>query len=107
MGAEGQRTWLGAVSLQPGARTGPHHHGRHEVALYVVKGRSRILWGERLEFAADVTAGDFVYFAPFVPHEECNLHCEEAVEFVVVRTDNERISVSVEVTPVSAPQKVC
>jgi uncharacterized RmlC-like cupin family protein len=106
MGADGQRTWVGAVSLEPGARTGPHHHARHEVALYVAKGCSQILWGERLEFAADVMAGDFVYFAPYVPHEERNLHCDEAVEFVVVRTNNERISVSVEVSPVTAPQKV-
>jgi uncharacterized RmlC-like cupin family protein len=96
-GADGQRTWVGAVSLQQGARTGPHHHGRHEVALYVAKGSSQILWGERLEFAADVTAGDFVYFAPYVPHEERNLHGDEVVEFVVVRTDNERISVPVEI----------
>ena len=96
-GGDRQRTWVGAVNLQPGARTGPHHHGRHEVGLYVVKGHSRILWGQCLEFAADVGAGDFVYFAPYVPHEECNLKGDEAAEFVVVRPDGERISVAVEI----------
>ena len=106
-GAAGRGTWIGAVSLQAGARTGPHHHGRHEVALYVAKGCGRILWGERLEFAADVVAGDFVHFAPHVPHEERNLQPDEAVEFVVVRTDNERISLPVEMSPVTHPEKVC
>jgi uncharacterized RmlC-like cupin family protein len=105
-GADGRRTWIGAASLQSGARTGPHHHGPHEVALYVAKGCGQILWGERLEFAADVAAGDFVYFAPYVPHEERNLQPDEPVEFVVVRPDNERISLPVEASPATRPEKV-
>src|SRR6266436_1667402 len=72
-GTGGKETWIGTVTLQPGANTGPHHHGRHEVAVYVVKGRSQIRWGERLEFAAEIGPGDFVYFAPYVPHQELNL----------------------------------
>ena len=63
-GSGGQRTWIGTVTLQPKSKTGAHHHGRHEVAVYVVKGHSEIRWGERLEFAAEVGPGDFVYFAP-------------------------------------------
>jgi uncharacterized RmlC-like cupin family protein len=106
-GADSPRTWVGSVRLQPGARTGPHHHGRHEVGLYVAKGRTQILWGERLEFMADVAPGDFVYFAPYVPHEERNLQCDQAAEFVVVRTDNERIYVPVELNPVTAPERIC
>src|SRR5262249_12505441 len=49
-GTGGQKTWVGTVTLQPNAKTSAHHHGRHEVAVYVVKGRSRIRWGDRLEF---------------------------------------------------------
>ncbi len=64
-GAGGKETWIGRVTLPPLAETGLHHHGRHEAAVYVVKGRSEIRWGERLEFAADVGPGDFVYFAPY------------------------------------------
>lgn len=71
-GTGGKETWIGAVTLPPGAKTGAHHHGRHEVGVYVVKGRSEIRWGERLEFAAEVGPGDFVYFAPYVPHQELN-----------------------------------
>src|SRR5258706_899991 len=88
-GSGGQQTWIGTVVLPPDANTGPHHHGRHEVAVYVVKGRSQIRWGERLEFAAEIGPGDFVYFAPFVPHQERNLSDSETVDFVVVRSGNE------------------
>jgi len=48
-GSGGAKTWIGSVTLAPGAATGAHHHGRHEVAVYVVRGRSEIRWGERLE----------------------------------------------------------
>jgi len=105
-GSGGRQTWIGTVALQPDAKTGAHHHGRHEVAVYVVSGRSEIRWGERLEFAAQVGAGDFVYFAPQVPHQERNLSASEKVSFVVVRSDNEGIKVDLEVVPVEQPEEV-
>lgn len=104
-GTGGQKTWIGTVTLQPGANTGAHHHGRHEVAVYVAKGRSEIRWGETLEFAAEVGPGDIVYFAPYVPHQERNLEDGETL-FVVVRSDNERIAVSLDVVPVERPETV-
>lgn len=105
-GTESQQTWIGRVTLTPGAKTGAHHHGRHEVAVYVITGRPGIRWGDRLEFAAEVTAGDFVYFAPHVPHQELNLSASETVEFLVVRSDNEKIVVNVDVMPVEQPEMV-
>jgi uncharacterized RmlC-like cupin family protein len=105
-GTGGQRTWIGTVTLQPQVKTGTHHHGRHEVTIYVIKGRSEIRWGERLEFAADVAAGDFVYFAPHVPHQEYNPDPLEAVDFVVVRSDSEKIVVPLEDKPVERPEKL-
>jgi uncharacterized RmlC-like cupin family protein len=105
-GTGGQETWIGTVSLPPDAVTGAHHHGRHEVTIYVVKGRSEIRWGKRLEFMAEVGPGDFVYFAPYVPHQERNLDAGETVEFVVVRSDNERIVVAVDALPVERPERL-
>ena len=105
-GTGGRQTWIGTVTLQPRARTGTHHHGRHEVTIYVVKGRSEIRWGERLEFAADVAPGDFVYFAPYVPHQELNPDERETVDFVVVRSDNEKIVVALDDKPVERPDRV-
>src|SRR5258708_5369252 len=105
-GSGGRETWIGTVSVQPNAKTGAHHHGRHEVAVYVVKGRSQIRWGERLEFATEVGPGDFIYFAPYVPHQERNLDAGETVDFVVVRSDNERIVVDLDVVPIGQPETV-
>lgn len=103
-GSGGAKTWIGAVSYQPGAVTGGHHHGRHEVAVYVVKGRCEIRWGERLEFAADIGAGDFAYFAPHVPHQETNLSATETLDFVVIRSDDERIAIPVIIEPAAGPE---
>jgi len=105
-GSGGTRTWIGAVTLPPKASTGLHHHGQHEVAIYVARGRSEIRWGERLEFAADVGPGDFVYFAPYVPHQEANFDEDEPVEFLVVRSDNERIAVKLDGEIVERPETV-
>ena len=105
-GTGGRETWIGTVTQQPRAKTGTHHHGRHEVTIYVVKGRSEIRWGERLEYAAEVGPGDFVYFAPYVPHQELNLDAADTVEFVVVRSDNEKIVVPVDDKPVDRPETV-
>jgi uncharacterized RmlC-like cupin family protein len=105
-GTGGRQTWIGTVTLQPRAKTGTHHHGRREVTIYVVKGRSEIRWGERLEFAANVGPGDFVYFAPYVPHQELNPDESETVDFVVVRSDNEKIVVALDDKPVDRPERV-
>ena len=106
-GSGGRETWIGTVTMQPNAKTGAHHHGRHEVAIYVVKGRSQIRWGEQLEYAAEIGPGDFVYFAPFVPHQELNLSASETVDFVVVRSDNGGIVVKLDdVVPVEGPETV-
>jgi uncharacterized RmlC-like cupin family protein len=79
----------------------------HEVAVYVAKGRSRIRWGERLEFTTEVGPGDFVYFAPQVPHQELNLDAHEPVDFVVVRSDNSGVRNDLEIEPTGNPEMVC
>jgi uncharacterized RmlC-like cupin family protein len=104
-GGGGRETWIGTVTLQPHTKTGPHHHGRHEVAVYVAKGRAQIRWGGRLEFAAEVSPGDFVYFAPYVPHQELNI-ADGTLDFVVVRSDKERIAVGLDIVPVERPEQV-
>ena len=95
-GAGGKQTWIGTAILEPGGRTGHHHHGRHEVMLYVAAGATQIRWGDALEFSADLAPGDFAYFTPFVPHQEINPSPNEAAHFVVVRSDKERIAIPIE-----------
>jgi uncharacterized RmlC-like cupin family protein len=105
-GTGGSRTWIGAVTIPPGGKSGGHHHGRHEVAVFVARGHVEIRWGDELEFAADVGPGDMVYFAPFVPHQEFNRDASEVAEFVVVRSDNEGIFVRLDIVPVERPEVV-
>jgi uncharacterized RmlC-like cupin family protein len=105
-GSDGSKTWLGTISLRPAAKTGIHHHGQTEVAIFVVKGRGQIRWGERLEFAGRVGPGDFVYFAPYVPHQEQNLDPNETFDIVSVRSNNEGIRIDLDVEPVEEPETI-
>ena len=105
-GTGGPNIWMGTVTLPPNGRTGAHHHGTHEVAVYVSKGRSQIRWGEQLEFTADVATGDFIYFAPNVPHQEINLDPGQSLDFVVVRSDNTATRIDLEIEPLAQPETV-
>src|ERR1700752_1380348 len=66
------KLWAGTVAIDANAKTGAHHHGELESVIYVVSGRARMRWGERLEFCAEAGPGDFIYVPPFVPHQEIN-----------------------------------
>jgi len=58
------KLWAGRVVVQPHAKTGPHHHGELETVIYVVRGRARMRWGDRLEFCDEADPGDFILRAP-------------------------------------------
>ena len=49
--------WAGTVAIEPDARTGAHTHGELESVIYVVSGRARMRWGDRLEFLAEAGPG--------------------------------------------------
>ena len=103
-GAQG--LWAGTVTILPGARTGAHHHGALESVIYVVRGKARMRWGERLEFVAEAGPGDFIYVPPFVPHQEINANPNEPLECVLVRSDNEAVAINIDVEPVEKPEEV-
>jgi uncharacterized RmlC-like cupin family protein len=102
-----QKIWAGTVSIQANAKTGVHHHGELESVIYVVKGKARMRWGERLEFVAEAEAGDFIFVPPFVPHQEINASTDEPLECVLMRSDNEAVVVNIpNVDPVERPEEV-
>src|SRR5215831_14668539 len=68
--AGANKLWAETVVVQPNAKTGPHHHGELETVLYIVRGRARMRWGDRLEFSGEAGPGDFIYVPPYVPHQE-------------------------------------
>ena len=61
--------WMGHVSMAPGTKSGAHHHGPVESAIYVISGRARIRFGPRLEQSVDAGPGDFL----FVPADGANV----------------------------------
>jgi uncharacterized RmlC-like cupin family protein len=101
-----QKIWAGTVTINPNAKTGAHHHGTLESVIYVVKGRARMRWGERLEYVAEAGPGDFIFVPPFVPHQEINASADKSLECVVVRSDNEAVVVNLNIEPVEKPEDV-
>ena len=51
--AGANKLWAGSVEIHANAKTAPHHHGELESVIYIVSGRARMRWGEKLEFVAE------------------------------------------------------
>jgi uncharacterized RmlC-like cupin family protein len=101
-----QKIWAGTVSICANAKTGAHHHGALESVIYVVRGRARMRWGDRLEYVAEAGPGDFIYVPPYVPHQEINASSDQTLECVLVRSDNEAVVVNLDIKPVEEPSPV-
>ena len=102
-----QKIWAGTVAIAPDAKTGVHHHGALESVIFVLRGKARMRWGDRLEFTAEANAGDFIFVPPYVPHQEINADPDNELECVLVRSDNEAVVVNItNVDPVEEPQEV-
>jgi uncharacterized RmlC-like cupin family protein len=104
--AGANKLWAGTVNIHPNAKTGPHHHGALESIIYIVSGKARMRWGERLEFVAEAGPGDFIFVPPFVPHQEINANPNEPLTCVVVRSDQEPIVVNLDVPAVETPEEI-
>lgn len=86
--AQGVETglWAGIFIVEPGAKTGVHHHGEQETVAYVLEGECEVRWGERGEHSATATAGDFIHVPGWLPHMEANASQERPFKWVVVRS---------------------
>lgn len=93
-GASG--VWMGEVTTERGFRSGAHHHGDVESAIYVVSGRLRMRWGDRLEHSADASAGDFIFVPAGLVHQEIDTSETRGVVAIVAR-GGENIVVNVDV----------
>jgi uncharacterized RmlC-like cupin family protein len=92
----GARTiWSGYVKTPPGMKSGVHHHGDCESAIYIISGRARFTWGDKLQYSAEVGPGDFLYVPPNEIHMEENLSDTEPVEMIVSRGCTEMLVVNV------------
>jgi uncharacterized RmlC-like cupin family protein len=67
-GLSGSAISLVELELPPGGRSRAHLHRGVESAGYVIEGELEMRWGERLEHADRVRAGELAYIPPDVPH---------------------------------------
>ena len=95
------RSWVA-----PGAATGAHHHGPQETILYVIEGRARYRWGDRLEHEAEAGPGDFVFIPAHTVHQEINASDEEPTVWAVVRSGRDPVVVNLpELDPIARPSE--
>jgi len=101
-----EKLWAGTVVIHPKAKTGAHHHGPVESVIYVVKGKARMRWGDKLEFVAEAGPGDFIYVPPYVPHQEINASDSEPLSCVLCRSGQQPVVVNLDIPVVEKPEEV-
>jgi uncharacterized RmlC-like cupin family protein len=92
VGAE--KLWMGQTHVTAGTKSGNHHHGEAETAIYVVSGTPAFVFadGDR-EIRLEAKPGDYIFVPPYVPHREENPGSEEAI-VVIARSSQEAIVVN-------------
>jgi uncharacterized RmlC-like cupin family protein len=86
--------WGGLFEVEPGGRTGIHHHGEQQTIAYVLSGVCDVRWGKRGEYVARAKAGDFIHVPAYLPHMEINPSASEPFCWVVVRSTSTPIVVN-------------
>jgi uncharacterized RmlC-like cupin family protein len=93
VGAKGIHMQL--ATLPPKARAKAHKHQAHETAIYILKGRSGMWFGEGLKEHLEVSEGEFLYIPADMPHLPYNASETESCVAIITRTDpNEQESVT-------------
>jgi len=103
VGAE--KLWMGQTHVTAGTKSGNHHHGEAETAIYVVSGTPAFVFadGDR-EIRLAAKPGDYIFVPPYVPHREENPGTDEAI-VVIARSSQEAIVVNLpSLRPEDAPQ---
>ncbi|HEY6493978.1 MAG TPA: cupin domain-containing protein [Trebonia sp.] len=94
VGAE--KLWMGETHVGARVKSGNHHHGEAETAIYVVRGTPVFVFAEGgAEVRLETKPGDYVFVPPYVPHREENPGEEEAI-VVIARSSQEAIVVNVD-----------
>lgn len=88
--------WSGHVTTPGGTRSGAHHHGDVESAIFVIDGRARFRWGPGLSEERIVGPGDFVYVPAGAVHAEENLSDTDPVVFIVSRNSGTMLTVNLD-----------
>lgn len=78
---------MNVATIPPGGVAAAHIHVGFEVMLYILEGRVRHEYGDRLEQVVENGAGDFIFIEPGIPHEVFNVSDTDPVVAVVARSD--------------------
>jgi uncharacterized RmlC-like cupin family protein len=94
--AGSEKLWMGQTHVAAGAKSGDHHHGEAETAIYVVSGTPAFVFADGdQEIRLETKPGDYIFVPPHVPHREENPGEGEAV-VVIARSSQEAIVVNLE-----------
>jgi uncharacterized RmlC-like cupin family protein len=92
-----ERLWMGQTHVRPATRSGDHHHGEAETAIYVVSGRPEFVFLDEdtgAETRIRTVPGDYVFVPPYTPHREENNDPDNEAVVVLARSTQEAIVVN-------------
>ena len=92
-----EHLWMGQTHVGPASRSGNHHHGESETAIFVVSGRPEFVFldhttGEEVRLSPE--PGDYVFVPPYTPHREENNDPDTEAVVVIARSTQEAIVVN-------------
>ena len=94
--------WMGQTHVAAATRSGDHHHGESETAIYIVSGQPVFVFhsdGSDGQPAGEVRIethpGDYIFVPPYLPHREENPDPDHEAVVVIARSTQEAIVVNV------------
>lgn len=91
------RLWMGQTHVGPEMRSGDHHHGEAETAIYVLSGTPEFVFLDEqtgAETRVRTAPGDYVFVPPYTPHREENNDPDVEAVVVIARSTQEAIVVN-------------
>jgi uncharacterized RmlC-like cupin family protein len=92
-----ERLWMGQTHIRPAMRSGDHHHGEAETAIYVVSGTPEFVFLDEhtgAEVRVRTAPGDYVFVPPYTPHREENNDPDAEAVVVIARSTQEAIVIN-------------
>lgn len=89
--------WMGQTHVGPAQRSGDHHHGESETAIYVVSGAPEFVFlddASGVEIRLRPQPGDYVFVPPWTPHREENNSPDTEAVVVIARSTQEAVVVN-------------
>lgn len=86
---------MNLVIIPPHGAAEPHYHRGYETAVYMMKNKVDVLYGENLEDHLVLEEGDFLFIPADMPHQPVNNSDEPALAIVARNDANEQESVEI------------